>query len=180
MWIMTCLLFLPRVIVYYADRSQAAVKICVVVVGVTGTSSCRCNYKLNISLMLFCFSIDNIYGFSTLLFLYTPYFHLSYNIIHSPCTALMSPALYQCMLAAVNGKTLTVLVVVYFVAKISRTAAQRSQNKPHIVFTLVDNWGFAEAGFRNPAVKTPNFDMQVWSSTVTMCSSTALPHVSPS
>ena len=89
----------------------------------------------------------------------TPYFHLSYNIIHSPCTAIMSPALYQCMLAAVNGKTLTVLVVVYFVAKISRTAAQRSQNKPHIVFTLVDNWGFAEAGFRNPAVKTPNFDM---------------------
>ena len=60
-----------------------------------------------------------------------------------------------------NGKTLTVLVVVYFVAEISLTAAaaQWSQNKPHIVFTLVDDWGFAEAGFRNPAVKTPNFDM---------------------
>ena len=36
---------------------------------------------------------------------------------------------------------------------------QPMPNKPHIVFTLVDDWGFAEVGFRNPAVKTPNFDM---------------------
>ena len=29
--------------------------------------------------------------------------------------------------------------------------------KPNIVFVLVDDWGFAEVGFRNPRVKTPNF-----------------------
>ena len=31
--------------------------------------------------------------------------------------------------------------------------------KPHIVFVFVDDWGYADVGFRNPAVKTPNFDM---------------------
>ena len=30
--------------------------------------------------------------------------------------------------------------------------------KPNIVFVLVDDWGFSEVGFRNPKVKTPNFD----------------------
>ena len=30
--------------------------------------------------------------------------------------------------------------------------------KPNIVFVLVDDWGFSEIGFRNPLVKTPNFD----------------------
>ena len=30
--------------------------------------------------------------------------------------------------------------------------------KPNIVFVLVDDWGFAEVGFRNPKIKTPNFD----------------------
>ena len=47
-------------------------------------------------------------------------------------------------------------------------AAQWSQNKPHIVFTLVDDWGFAEAGFRNPAVKTPNFDHRYFTRKVSM------------
>ena len=31
--------------------------------------------------------------------------------------------------------------------------------KPHIVFVFVDDWGYADVGFRNPAVKSPNFDM---------------------
>ena len=31
--------------------------------------------------------------------------------------------------------------------------------KPNIVFVLVDDWGFSDVGFRNPDVKTPNFDM---------------------
>ena len=37
--------------------------------------------------------------------------------------------------------------------------------KPNIVFVLVDDWGFAEVGFRNPKLKTPNFDdtCQDWS-----------------
>ena len=30
--------------------------------------------------------------------------------------------------------------------------------KPNIVFVLVDDWGFSEVGFRNPGIKSPNFD----------------------
>ena len=32
-------------------------------------------------------------------------------------------------------------------------------SKPNIVFVLVDDWGFADVGFHNPDIKTPNFDM---------------------
>ena len=31
--------------------------------------------------------------------------------------------------------------------------------KPHIVFVLVDDWGFADVSFRNPAIYSPNFQM---------------------
>ena len=32
--------------------------------------------------------------------------------------------------------------------------------KPHIVFVFVDDWGYADVvGFRNPAIKSPNFDI---------------------
>ena len=30
--------------------------------------------------------------------------------------------------------------------------------KPNLVFVYVDDWGFADVGFRNPAIKSPNFD----------------------
>ena len=39
------------------------------------------------------------------------------------------------------------------------SSAAPPTTKPHIVFVLVDDWGFADVGFRNPNVKTPNFDM---------------------
>jgi leishmanolysin-like peptidase len=32
-----------------------------------------------------------------------------------------------------------------------------SAKPPHIVFVLVDDWGFADVSFRNPHLKTPNF-----------------------
>ena len=34
-----------------------------------------------------------------------------------------------------------------------------STTKPHIVFVFVDDWGYSDVGFRNPAIKTPSFDM---------------------
>jgi hypothetical protein len=30
--------------------------------------------------------------------------------------------------------------------------------KPNIVFVLVNDWGYADVGFRNPAIRSPNFD----------------------
>ena len=52
-----------------------------------------------------------------------------------------------------------VVIEAVLMAVLSLCVAQPVPSKPHIVFTLVDDWGFAEAGFRNPALKTPNFDM---------------------
>lgn len=46
-----------------------------------------------------------------------------------------------------------VLLVVAFIA-----VQAASTTKPHIVFVLVDDWGFADVGFRNPAIHSPNFD----------------------
>ena len=34
-----------------------------------------------------------------------------------------------------------------------------ASTKPHIVFVLVDDWGFADVSFRNPAIYSPNFQM---------------------
>jgi arylsulfatase A-like enzyme len=33
-----------------------------------------------------------------------------------------------------------------------------SGHEPNMVFVLVDDWGYADVGFRNPAIKSSNFD----------------------
>ena len=45
-------------------------------------------------------------------------------------------------------------------AVLSLGVAHPVPSKPHIVFTLVDDWGFAEAGFRNPHSRTVKADLQ--------------------
>ena len=45
-----------------------------------------------------------------------------------------------------------------FVLVLLCVSAQAQAKKPHIVFVLVDDWGYADVGFRNPAVNSPSFD----------------------
>ena len=40
---------------------------------------------------------------------------------------------------------------------ISSTASSSAVSRPHIVFVLVDDWGYADVSFRNPAIHSPNF-----------------------
>ena len=47
------------------------------------------------------------------------------------------------------------VLLVLLVAGVSAAPA----TKPHIVFVFVDDWGYADVGFRNPAIKSPNFDI---------------------
>ena len=54
------------------------------------------------------------------------------------------------------------LSALYFVAAALWTAAEAAAlsstvSKPHIVFVLVDDWGYADVSFRNPAIHSPNF-----------------------
>ena len=53
--------------------------------------------------------------------------------------------------------TLSVLIL-FSALLVSTTSSTVQQTKPNIVYVLVDDWGFADVGFKNPAVKTPNFD----------------------
>lgn len=40
---------------------------------------------------------------------------------------------------------------------ISAVRGASTASKPHIVFVLVDDWGYADISFRNPAIHSPNF-----------------------
>ena len=55
-------------------------------------------------------------------------------------------------------KIAEMLSILCLIAIVGFTSAELS-TKPHIVFVFVDDWGFADTGLRNPALKTPNFDM---------------------
>ena len=53
---------------------------------------------------------------------------------------------------------LTTFTVLLTVISLSRVMSVPLPVKPNIVFVLVDDWGFSEVGFRNPMIKSPNFD----------------------
>ena len=57
----------------------------------------------------------------------------------------------------VEYKMTSILYSVVFVTAVICTAS--ASTKPHIVFVLVDDWGFADVSFRNPAIYSPNFQM---------------------
>ena len=79
------------------------------------------------------------------------------NEIHHAIIIIISPTQHYSSAASAMSRVLAVFV--FAVLLVALVAARLIDNKPNIVFTLVDDWGFAEAGFRNPAVKTPTFDM---------------------
>ena len=49
-------------------------------------------------------------------------------------------------------------VALLTVISLSGAMSAPPPKQPNIVFVLVDDWGFAEVGFRNPKIKSPNFD----------------------
>ena len=56
---------------------------------------------------------------------------------------------------------MTVGLCLILLCTLYTTSAQPVAVKPHIVFVFVDDWGYADVGLRNPAIKSPNFDMLI-------------------
>ena len=49
--------------------------------------------------------------------------------------------------------------IIYLVISQIIIGTTSALTKPHIVFVLVDDWGYADVSFRNPAILSPNFHM---------------------
>jgi arylsulfatase A-like enzyme len=54
-----------------------------------------------------------------------------------------------------RGNMTILFIVLSLTALVASTNA--AATKPNIVFVLVDDWGFADVSFRNPAIHSPNF-----------------------
>jgi len=55
-------------------------------------------------------------------------------------------------------RSLLVAIIVSLSLVVGGTTAE---GKPNIVFVLVDDLGYSDVGFHNPAIKTPNFEKLV-------------------
>lgn len=71
--------------------------------------------------------------------------------------------------------TIVFLIAAVFPTSEAATAFNNTTTKPHIVFVLVDDWGFADVSFRNPAPTFKSWQTQASSWDAIMHSSTALP-----
>lgn len=60
------------------------------------------------------------------------------------------------MLTRIETRILCLAIIFHFAASV-----HAADTKPHIVFVLVDDWGYADVSFRNPAIQTPNFQFLV-------------------
>ena len=45
-------------------------------------------------------------------------------------------------------------LLVNFLASAAAVSAPAAAPKPHLVFVMVDDWGWFDVGFRNPLIKT--------------------------
>ena len=56
-------------------------------------------------------------------------------------------------------KNQILIIGLFTIIQYGAVFTQTPGRKPHIVFVFVDDWGYADVGFRNPAIKSSNFDM---------------------
>jgi len=53
------------------------------------------------------------------------------------------------------------LLVAIIVSLSLAVGGSTAEGKPNVVFVLVDDLGYSDVGFHNPAIKTPNFEKLV-------------------